>query len=974
MYGNSELEERAWLARICDATSGEVRGAGFAADGRHVITAAHVVRAAGVSAPGGRVHVVFPLLPGAGCEAVVLDDGWGSDGGGDQAVLQLLEPQTGIVPPRFEAVRSLDGHGFTAYGFPEGYVNSVAVTGRAGKAASLEWVTLTVDNSLHITAGFSGAAVWSDQCDAVVGMIVTQHRRGDGRVGFAVPLLHMAGRSALLAQVLEQGAKSAGVSGSGGSDGVQGPGHVDGAKAPGGRLHAGPDQPARAGGERDDESGGAVLLRAARVEEQRAQIKLAYDRLEALGELDLPPASRVAVQAVRTRLDDIAVDLLRGDGSDASAETVATVMTDITALHTVARPLLRPMSPGLTPTVSGAALVITFVDAQSVMARRPHVIIERCLAMADELHQTTGRKATFSCTGTTLLLVLEARRPDVGQSMRALFAAAMSLHWLAIGQDCRIASILTHGDDLVHLRPECQPSDTVSGRTVIEAALLLESCTSPGFLITADGFPLLRGSTALRAGTGQSASVLAGVCKPYFALDDLFEPPAASAVRFDCTMIPARAEVPHLSAYSLRLFASDGDGPVVGAPTRHGWPVVYERSTVHEGPASDRAFVTELATADRIEIVGTTNYRLADFLDRAWAIRSARGLGPWQELSVYYAAESLLPLLDPQATDPTLRSQRRSASTKTVKMLLNSRSALALDRRISEFSFTVPFTGAKLGYGDRTRYKLALKFPGQQSSERTFFVVNPTSEFGQQATDVFRMLREHSRDLFEREVWLAKADTAAPATLAGLYSHQPEDPLLRMATALVILHAETAGQQRLLMQQRTVFNALDSAGRYSNLSARLLESDLCGLDPHAKLAVSSREDADEVVTTRIFRELDLHAPIPLPRRAYVLALIRECLSGLGLSVSPDRFVWHTECELAVNKKRLSFQIFSLELSRGPVDEVALITMLRPYSNMRFMGRAEIAEMAKDRPERLNTLLTHNLHQTFIPIYESLEVA
>ncbi|MFF0039329.1 serine protease [Streptomyces mirabilis] len=948
MQAQSELEGRAWLARIRHAATGAIHGAGFAIDGSHVITAAHVAREAGATGPGDRVRVDFPLLPGLGCEADVLEDGWSSEG--DQALLRLAAPPAGVVPPPFQAIPSLDGHTFTAYGFPAGYADSVAVTGRAGKAASLKWVTLTVDHGLPIAPGFSGAAVWSDHCDAVVAMIVTRDRASAGRVAFAVPMGHLADRSELVAKVMD-GETRAGPS--------RAP-HARTGLAPSGTAVAGGDAPAvatagpgRAGDRRLD------------------RIRLAYDRLEALTDRELSPRRRIAAAALRGRLDEAAVDLLRGDG-DAAAQAVESALMEIADMHRSARPLSdgAPLRGSATYT-SGAAVMFRFTDPHSTVARSPETITNDCIRIAEELREATGRRVTTDCTGTTMLIVLEDERPDRGFSTRALFAAAMALHRLAIGQGRLIASILTHGDDLVRLGSTKLGSDSVTGSTVTEAALLLESCSEPVFLIAADAFPLLRGSSALRLGRGHRCSVIAQICEPYFPIDDLFEP---SAAQYDCAMTRPRVDLPHLTAYTLTVSRGEDSEPVIGTPARTGFPTAYEHLAAPEGPLSDCDLLSALATADRIELVGTTNYRLADLLDRAWAIRTARGLGPWLELTVYYAVESLLPVIDPASTHVTERSQRRSASTKTVRMLLNSRESMAVQRRLAEFSFAIPFTGAKLGEGGETRYSLALNFPGQQGEDRAYFQVSAHSEFGHQAAKVFGLLREHSRELFEREVWLAKGDPSTSATLGGLYGHHPTDLTLRMATALVVLHAETAGRQGLLIQKRTVFNARDEAGRYSNVSGRLLESDLCGLDTRGELTVARREDSDEVVTTRIFRQLGLHTSTPLPRRAYLLALVRECLSGLGLTVDEDRFVWHTECELTVGTKRLAFQIFSLELTRGPVDEVTLIQEQRPYANIRFMSRSEIENMAQHSPDRLNTLLARNMYETFIPIFDTLDIA
>jgi len=309
-------------------------------------------------------------------------------------------------------------------------------------------------------------------------------------------------------------------------------------------------------------------------------------------------------------------------------------------------------------------------------------------------------------------------------------------------------------------------------------------------------------------------------------------------------------------------------------------------------------------------------------------------------------------------------------------MLLNSRGReMALHATLSEFAFTVPFVGTSFWTNGRTSYRIAICFPGQASSERFFFTVGQNSLFGQDIADVFGLLSRDSSELFERELWLSRqqSSTIGGPSLAGLFSSPPDDPELCLAAPLVILHAETAGRRSLLLQHRTVFNAHDSPNTLSHLSARLLEGDLCALSSDPGAIVSPREDPDEVVTTKICRLLGLDSRSSIPRDAFILAANRECLAGLGLSIDPGRFVWHTECNLTTKSKRLFFQIFSLELTRVPADEVRLIAARRPYASMSFYSRSQIQGLAQTMPMRLNTLLSARLEDLFMPIYDHLGV-
>jgi hypothetical protein len=197
-------DSRAWLARVRDGSGGWIAGTGFAVDASHVLTCAHVVLDAGADGPGERVWVDFPMLGGAGCWAVVMEEGWAPEAGtqGDTALLHLEAPPPGLVPVPVRAVQSLRGHAFIAYGFPEHYDDGVEATGHAGGPVGLEWVQLEVEGGLAVQPGFSGGPVWSQDLHAVVALLTNRDGGEQGRVAFAVPVGVVARRSDVVAAAL----------------------------------------------------------------------------------------------------------------------------------------------------------------------------------------------------------------------------------------------------------------------------------------------------------------------------------------------------------------------------------------------------------------------------------------------------------------------------------------------------------------------------------------------------------------------------------------------------------------------------------------------------------------------------------------------------------------------------------------------------------------------------------------------------
>lgn len=164
--------------RVCSAEG--VVGAGFLVASDVVCTCAHVVaEALGVredieDVAGAAVDLEFPLLIGRPrARAVVVS--W-RRGGQDVALLRLDGAVDGARPVPLVDGSSVWGHAFRAFGYPAGADRGVWASGalRAGQGAG--WVQMEVDGAgPRISQGFSGAPVWDDAQDGVVGMTIAAH-------------------------------------------------------------------------------------------------------------------------------------------------------------------------------------------------------------------------------------------------------------------------------------------------------------------------------------------------------------------------------------------------------------------------------------------------------------------------------------------------------------------------------------------------------------------------------------------------------------------------------------------------------------------------------------------------------------------------------------------------------------------------------------------------------------------------------
>ncbi|MBO3752789.1 trypsin-like peptidase domain-containing protein [Streptosporangiaceae bacterium NEAU-GS5] len=184
------MREPHWHARI--QAAGRV-GAGFLIDTRHVLTAAHVVDGSDnttVSFPGGRG--AFDDLPAS----VLYRGEWARQGDyGDMAVLELAEP-VAITPATLARPTELRtaGHGnLKIYGFRRGNIRTGSIaTVRADWTQHVagEWIQLTNTDGFgeELGKGFSGAAVYAPDADAVVGMVTDADPSPEHRIGLMLPI------------------------------------------------------------------------------------------------------------------------------------------------------------------------------------------------------------------------------------------------------------------------------------------------------------------------------------------------------------------------------------------------------------------------------------------------------------------------------------------------------------------------------------------------------------------------------------------------------------------------------------------------------------------------------------------------------------------------------------------------------------------------------------------------------------------
>jgi Trypsin-like peptidase domain len=178
-----------------------VIGAGFLVSDRHLLTCAHVIADVlglannTLDIPNGEIEFDLPLLE-AGQRATARVIFWRpvSPGqiGEDIAVLQV---ELAEIPKEAQAIRLVAavepwGHQFRIFGFPEDSDNGVWASGVLREQQGSGWVQMEDINAqgYPIQHGFSGAPVWDETLNAVVGMAVAKDSDQEIKAAFMIPV------------------------------------------------------------------------------------------------------------------------------------------------------------------------------------------------------------------------------------------------------------------------------------------------------------------------------------------------------------------------------------------------------------------------------------------------------------------------------------------------------------------------------------------------------------------------------------------------------------------------------------------------------------------------------------------------------------------------------------------------------------------------------------------------------------------
>jgi tetratricopeptide (TPR) repeat protein len=198
--------------------NGAIVGAGFLIHEKYILTCAHVVaQALGISEstpqrPSESIHLDFPLItPDAQLKAQVIfwrpapAKGDSSQGHEDIAALELdSPPPPDAKPVRLLLENDLWNHPFQTFGFPAGHDDGLWSTGVLRARQGTGWVQVEDVKAPggRLESGYSGAPVWDEKLNGVVGMAVAADlKRTDAKIAFIIPTRVLATNWTALSQL-----------------------------------------------------------------------------------------------------------------------------------------------------------------------------------------------------------------------------------------------------------------------------------------------------------------------------------------------------------------------------------------------------------------------------------------------------------------------------------------------------------------------------------------------------------------------------------------------------------------------------------------------------------------------------------------------------------------------------------------------------------------------------------------------------
>jgi hypothetical protein len=351
----------------------------------------------------------------------------------------------------------------------------------------------------------------------------------------------------------------------------------------------------------------------------------------------------------------------------------------------------------------------------------------------------------------------------------------------------------------------------------------------------------------------------------------------------------------------------------------------------------------------------------ATFLAQALTLRKADYRYFWNSLMIVFPSERVIEDIGDHRSRED-RVEKWQGGKTQVTMFLRAQEEYLSRWDCIEFDGPMPFIGNAFTGWHGSSVRVAPFLPGQDMKESFYMELQDGMRAYDQVLNSFKLMCDRGTRLSEWNI-LANRNGGG---YKGLVNRKRLSTRVDVAfpVLLVMLHSEVDGERRVLLQERTMFNASDQFGTYSNISGRLTDVDVCvALGKAPPVAFESDDDA--VATQKFNAITGLKAGMMLEAAMWKAGAVREVSEELALEVRGERLEEQAAFRLDREKHSLDFRIFSLDLS---ADEWQQIRKRRPQSKLSPFGLDDLKKHHRDN--KFNQLLQRHFYDLMLPIYQN----
>lgn len=424
--------------------------------------------------------------------------------------------------------------------------------------------------------------------------------------------------------------------------------------------------------------------------------------------------------------------------------------------------------------------------------------------------------------------------------------------------------------------------------------------------------------------------------------------------------------------------------------------VLPKRMRLDYGRSSDmKVFVERLVKAERVSIVGVTHQTLAQALYQALEERKRQGLGFWEEIRVVFLARQLLDtVLDqrckameiPKANEDRLHGWGQGVR-EVREFFLSCGADSSQKWECLQFNFMLPFEAKRFDYSDGN--SIVQMVPILPNADvRESYCIEATNGYllHTQLANALDAIMRTATPIVEFNVYgHTEGDLFK---LAGVVSQRkwrkfkPDGGVPCFPVSFILLHTRVGGVQRVLLQNRNIFNTGGDFDLYSLISGKVNDEDFffpeLPSDKYRDLAyeVSASGDKNlrEELSKNFANELHLTLGDPIGKEmmedVWVKTALRELNAELGMRVNANRLIPYRDPFILDRDEgfQLYIKLYTLELEPG---ERAQIDRARPNANLEVFTIDRMHEN-KDA-KKLSVFLCTHFDEYILPLIRDLGV-